>query len=115
MISAVLDKRYGASIVLTGARLRVRPGTVHALVGENGAGKSTLVRILAGVVRGDAGALQIAGVPVDAAHDVQQRRLARAVLAHQAMHLPRVHVEGNAVERAHTWEHLADIVKTQRR
>src|SRR5262249_57961641 len=42
MISAELDKRYGPTVVLTRARLAVRRGTVHALVGENGAGKSTL-------------------------------------------------------------------------
>ena len=76
MIAAALDKRYGASMVLTGATLAVRRGTVHALVGENGAGKSTLVKIIAGVVRGDGGTLQIAGQPVDVAS--WNRRAARA-------------------------------------
>jgi general nucleoside transport system ATP-binding protein len=76
MVVAELDKRYGASAVLRRARLSVRRGTVHALVGENGAGKSTLVKILAGVVRGDAGALQIAGAAVDVAS--WDRRAARA-------------------------------------
>jgi simple sugar transport system ATP-binding protein len=61
MIEAELTKRYGAIEVLTRARLAVKPGTVHALVGENGAGKSTLVKIIAGVVRADAGELAIAG------------------------------------------------------
>jgi simple sugar transport system ATP-binding protein len=76
MIAAVLDKRYGACIVLERARFAVRRGTVHALVGENGAGKSTLVKILAGVVRGDAGTLAFAGKPVDVA--TWDRRAARA-------------------------------------
>ncbi|MBS1120310.1 MAG: putative transporter ATP-binding protein [Deltaproteobacteria bacterium] len=61
MIETELTKRYGGREVLGGARLVVRPGTVHALVGENGAGKSTLVKIVAGVVRADAGTLAIAG------------------------------------------------------
>ena len=49
MIDATLDKRYGACVVLTGAKMVVRRGTVHALVGENGAGKSTLMKVLSGV------------------------------------------------------------------
>jgi general nucleoside transport system ATP-binding protein len=76
MITAELDKRYGACIVLTRARFTVRRGTVHALVGENGAGKSTLVKILAGVVRGDRGTLQIDGKPLDVAS--WDRQAARA-------------------------------------
>ena len=76
MVDATLDKRYGACVVLTGARLAVRRGSVHALVGENGAGKSTMVKILAGVVRGDRGALAIGGAAVDVAR--WDRRAARA-------------------------------------
>jgi simple sugar transport system ATP-binding protein len=75
-IDAVLDKRFGTREVLRGARLSVRTGTVHALVGENGAGKSTLVKILAGVVRGDGGALSVAGARVEVAG--WDRRAARA-------------------------------------
>ncbi len=76
VVRAELDKRYGANQVLSRAQLVVRRGTVHALVGENGAGKSTLVKIVAGVVRGDGGALEIAGRAVDVA--TWERRAARA-------------------------------------
>jgi general nucleoside transport system ATP-binding protein len=61
LVDATLDKSYGGNQVLRAASLRVAEGTVHALVGENGAGKSTLVKILAGVVPADRGALEIAG------------------------------------------------------
>ncbi|HSK00404.1 MAG TPA: ATP-binding cassette domain-containing protein [Kofleriaceae bacterium] len=67
LVEAELSKRYGAVLALHAARLAVRRGTVHALVGENGAGKSTLVKILAGVVPGDGGKLAIGGAPVDLA------------------------------------------------
>ncbi len=50
--------------VLCDVHFDVRPGEVHALLGENGAGKSTLVRILAGLVRPDAGRLELGGQPV---------------------------------------------------
>jgi simple sugar transport system ATP-binding protein len=65
MVVTELDKSYGTVQVLQGARLTVRRGTVHALVGENGAGKSTLVKILAGVLHGDGGRLAIGGRAVD--------------------------------------------------
>lgn len=46
---------------LDNANLVVRSGTVHALLGENGAGKTTLMHIAAGLVRMDAGVVQVGG------------------------------------------------------
>ncbi|NLZ83165.1 MAG: sugar ABC transporter ATP-binding protein [Clostridiales bacterium] len=45
--------------------LNIRPGTVHALVGENGAGKSTLMKVLFGIYKKDAGEIKLDGVTVD--------------------------------------------------
>ncbi|MZD54691.1 ATP-binding cassette domain-containing protein [Streptomyces sp. SID5606] len=57
-------KRYGKKDALDGLDLTVARGTVHAVLGPNGAGKTTLVRILATLLRADAGRIEVAG------HDV---------------------------------------------
>jgi ribose transport system ATP-binding protein len=54
-------KRYGPVVALRSVDLAVAPGEIHALVGANGAGKSTLVKILGGVLRPDAGVVEVGG------------------------------------------------------
>ncbi|WP_035812149.1 sugar ABC transporter ATP-binding protein [Jiangella gansuensis] len=58
-------KAYGGVVALSSADLVVRPGEIHGLVGANGAGKSTLVKILSGVIRRDAGTVEVHGSPVE--------------------------------------------------
>ncbi len=56
-----IDKSFGAIRANRGASLEVLPGEIHALVGENGAGKSTLMRILGGLMKPDAGNVEVNG------------------------------------------------------
>ncbi|MEM7414069.1 MAG: ABC transporter ATP-binding protein [Gemmatimonadota bacterium] len=60
-----IHKRYGRVVALDDARLDVRAGEVHGVLGANGAGKSTLLSILGGMIRADAGGIEIDGRPVD--------------------------------------------------
>lgn len=60
-----LDKRFGGTHALREVDLDLRPGEVHALLGENGAGKSTLIKILAGVYQRDSGDIEVDGLPWD--------------------------------------------------
>lgn len=57
-------KRFGATLALSDVDLTVRPGEVHALIGENGAGKSTLGKIIAGVHAPTSGTLFIDDEPI---------------------------------------------------
>ena len=70
-----LTKTFPGVRALNEIDFSLRPGEVHALVGENGSGKSTLIKILMGVYRPDAGEVEIKGRPV---HDLTPQR-ARAL------------------------------------
>ena len=50
-----IRKSFPGVRVLDDVSLSIRPGEVHALMGENGAGKSTLMKILAGALQADDG------------------------------------------------------------
>jgi ribose transport system ATP-binding protein len=60
-----IAKRFGGVHALRGVDFELRPGEVHALLGENGAGKSTLINVLSGVFADHDGTLEIEGRPVD--------------------------------------------------
>lgn len=59
-----ISKFFPGVKALDNVSLRVRSGTVHALMGENGAGKSTLMKCLIGMYRPDMGTIRIKGEPV---------------------------------------------------
>ena len=57
-------KQFPGVLALNQAQLKLRPGTVHALMGENGAGKSTLMKCLFGIYKKDAGTIKMNGEEV---------------------------------------------------
>jgi ABC-type sugar transport system ATPase subunit len=61
LVAHGVSKQFGAVTALRDASVQIRPGEIACLVGDNGAGKSTFVKILSGVLRPDAGELQIDG------------------------------------------------------
>jgi len=88
-------KSFGATAALAGVDLRVAGGDVLALVGENGAGKSTLMKVLAGVVRPDAGAMLLDGRPYGP-RSPRDARAAGVAMIHQELALaPHLTVADN--------------------
>ena len=88
-------KAFGATAALAGVDLRVAPGEVLAVVGENGAGKSTLMKVLAGVVRPDAGEMLLDGRPY-APRSPRDARAAGVAMIHQELALaPHLTVADN--------------------
>ncbi len=59
-----VSKSFPGVKALDDVQLRLRPGKVHALMGENGAGKSTLMKCMFGIYKMDSGQICIDGKPV---------------------------------------------------
>jgi len=56
-----IRKEFPGVVALDDVQFRLRPGTVHALMGENGAGKSTLMKIIAGIYTPNRGTMRLRG------------------------------------------------------
>ena len=65
MVLSGISKNYAGVAALTDVSIEVRPGEVHALLGENGAGKSTLMGVASGTTQPDTGAVTFQGEIID--------------------------------------------------
>jgi ABC-type sugar transport system ATPase subunit len=90
-----IRKTYGGVVALERGALRVKPGSVHALLGGNGAGKSTLVKVITGAVRPDSGEVRLAGVPVAFANTAEATRQGMAVVSQELSLFPDLDVLSN--------------------
>ena len=59
-----LTKRFGPITAVNDVSLLIEDEQVFGLVGTNGAGKSTLMRLISGILRQDAGSIEVSGQPV---------------------------------------------------
>ena len=60
-----IRKEFPGVVALDNVSFSVKPGVIHALIGENGAGKSTLMKVLNGVYQANAGEIYINGEKVE--------------------------------------------------
>ena len=117
-----ITKRFPGVLALDKVTLKVRPATVHALMGENGAGKSTLMKCLFGIYVRDEGDVILDGQPVNfsGALDAIEHGIA---MIHQELHpephlsvmeniwLGRFPMRGIAVDRKKMIQMTKDLFK----
>jgi len=75
-----ISKSFGGVHALNDVSFEVKPGEIHALVGENGAGKSTLMKILSGAYQRDSGEIRIDGRPVNISSPHVGRKLGIGII-----------------------------------
>ena len=90
-----ISKAFGSTLALQAVDLEVRPGEVHALVGENGAGKSTLMKVLSGALEPDAGSMTLEGVPYRPRGTIEARAAGIAMIYQELNLAPHLSVEEN--------------------
>ncbi|WP_329466927.1 sugar ABC transporter ATP-binding protein [Streptomyces sp. NBC_01431] len=98
-------KRFGPTVALRGARITIRPGETHALVGRNGAGKSTLVSILTGLQAPDEGTVTFDGDPAPRRTDREAWRSRVACVYQKSTIIPTLTVAENLYLNRHDHGH----------
>lgn len=83
-----ISKRFPGVNALDNVDFDLRPGEVHALIGENGAGKSTLIKILTGVYQKDSGTITVDGVDTEISSVQDSRRLGIAAIYQEIDFIP---------------------------
>ncbi len=90
-----IRKSFGAVRALKGVSFELRPGEVHALLGENGAGKSTLIKVITGAHQPDGGTLRVGGVEMTHLTPSRARELGIACIYQQPALFPDLTVAEN--------------------
>ncbi|WP_246836169.1 sugar ABC transporter ATP-binding protein [Nesterenkonia sp. NBAIMH1] len=90
-----IHKHFDGVAALSGARLDVREGEIHALLGENGAGKSTLIKVLTGVHQPDQGSLERDAEPLEIRTVRDAQRAGVVALYQETSIIPTISVAEN--------------------
>jgi len=91
-----IRKRFGGRIALDRAELCLHQGSILGLVGDNGAGKSTMLKILAGVLKPDAGEIVIRG----------RKAVIESPAASRGLGIEMVYQDLSLCESMSVWENL---------
>jgi len=92
-----IARSFAAVQALAGVDFELRPGEVHALVGENGAGKSTLMKVLSGALAPDRGTMELFGRPFAPAGPSDSREQGVAMIYQELNLAPHLTVQENVL------------------
>lgn len=110
-----LSKSYGAHLALSNISISIKPGEVHAVIGENGAGKSTLMKIIAGVERKTAGQFYMFGQQVSIETPLQAQTFGIGIILQDVKLVPSLSVMENIFMgrwiRYKRWLPIIDVKK----
>jgi rhamnose transport system ATP-binding protein len=115
--AASISKAFAGVRALEDVSFDLRPGEVHALVGENGAGKSTLIKVITGAMAPDRGELVVNGRAVESMDPSLSRALGIAAIYQQPSLFPDLTVAENialALETGGPWRRLNWRARTRR-
>jgi rhamnose transport system ATP-binding protein len=104
-----ITKSFAGVQALKGVSFDLRPGEVHALVGENGAGKSTLIKIVTGAHLADSGQLEISGQTISHNSPAIAKHLGVAAIYQQPALFPDLSVAENlalGLEQGGLWRRV---------
>lgn len=90
-----VSKSFPGVKALDNVQLALRPGTVHALMGENGAGKSTLMKCLFGIYKMDAGEIYMNGQKIQVDNPDEAMKLGIAMVHQELQPVPARSVAEN--------------------
>jgi rhamnose transport system ATP-binding protein len=90
-----IHKSFAGVHALSGASFELRPGEIHALVGENGAGKSTLMKVITGVHQPDHGAISLEGKAIQISSPQSAQQMGIAGIYQEATLFPDLDIAEN--------------------
>jgi rhamnose transport system ATP-binding protein len=90
-----VSKTFPGVKALDGVHFELKPGEIHALMGENGAGKSTFIKIITGVFHPDSGEIFMNGKPVNIRSPLEAQALGVAAIYQHVTCFPDITVAEN--------------------